>query len=135
MTDQQKQTAEELEEEFEEQLAEEELTDEAEETPEEACEEATEEAPAGEEKPAEEDEDLNTKYLRLAADFQNFRRRTEKETFASFNEGSTRQSLRTVSEFGLRFKLPSSLYTPFSSSTMFSYRRTSALSAVFAATQ
>ena len=74
MTDQQKQTAEELEEALEEQLPEEELTDEAEETPEEPCEEATEEAPAGEEKPAE-DEDLNTKYLRLAADFQNFRRR------------------------------------------------------------
>ena len=78
MTDQQKQTAEELEEALEEQLPEEKLTDGAEETPEEACEEATEEAPAGEEKPAE-DEDLNTKYLRLAADFQNFRRRTEKE--------------------------------------------------------
>ena len=77
MTDQQKQTAEELAEELEEQLAEEELTDEAEEAPEEPCEEAAQE-PAGEEKPAE-DEDLNTKYLRLAADFQNFRRRTEKE--------------------------------------------------------
>ena len=78
MTDQQKQTAEELEEELEKQLPEEELTDEAEEAAEEPCEEAPEEAPAGEEEPAE-DEDLNTKYLRLAADFQNFRRRTEKE--------------------------------------------------------
>ena len=78
MTDQQKQTAEELEEELEKQLPEEELTDEAEEAAEEPCEEAPEEAPAGEEKPVE-DEDLNTKYLRLAADFQNFRRRTEKE--------------------------------------------------------
>ena len=77
MTDQQKQTAEELE----EQLPEEELTEEQAEAdagPEEPCEEATEESPAEEEKPAE-DEDLNTKYLRLAADFQNFRRRTEKE--------------------------------------------------------
>lgn len=34
-----------------------------------------------EEKPEEkkEDEDLNTRYMRLMADFQNFRRRTEKE--------------------------------------------------------
>ncbi|HZK01878.1 MAG TPA: nucleotide exchange factor GrpE, partial [Anaerovoracaceae bacterium] len=32
-----------------------------------------------EEESAEEDEELNTKYLRLAADFQNYRRRVEKE--------------------------------------------------------
>lgn len=64
----------------EEQLPEEELTEEktTEETQEEPCEEAPEEKPEEPEKPAE-DEDLNTKYLRLAADFQNFRRRTEKE--------------------------------------------------------
>jgi molecular chaperone GrpE len=76
MTDQQKTTAEEL---AEDQLPEEELTEEtAEETPEEPCEEVCGEEKAEAEKPAE-DEDLNTKYLRLAADFQNFRRRTEKE--------------------------------------------------------
>ncbi len=76
MTDQQKTTAEEL---AEDQLPEEELTEEtAEETPEEPCEEVCGEEKAEAEKPAEE-EDLNTKYLRLAADFQNFRRRTEKE--------------------------------------------------------
>lgn len=64
----------------EEQLPEEELTEEktTEETQEEPCEEAPEEKPEEPEKQAE-DEDLNTKYLRLAADFQNFRRRTEKE--------------------------------------------------------
>ena len=64
----------------EEQLPEEELTEEktTEETQEEPCEEAPEGKPEEPEKPAE-DEDLNTKYLRLAADFQNFRRRTEKE--------------------------------------------------------
>ena len=83
MTDQQtNRTAE--EEIKEEQLPEEELTEEekTEEPQEEPCEEPCGEAP--EEKPEEpektaEDEDLNTKYLRLAADFQNFRRRTEKE--------------------------------------------------------
>ena len=73
MTDQQKTTAEELAEETaEEQLPEEELI-------EETAEAEPKEQPAGQEKPAEEDEDLNTRYLRLAADFQNFRRRTEKE--------------------------------------------------------
>lgn len=64
----------------EEQLPEEELTEEktTEETQEEPCGDVPEEKPEEPEKQAE-DEDLNTKYLRLAADFQNFRRRTEKE--------------------------------------------------------
>ena len=48
-----------------------------------AKEESTEAKEAkAEEKPVEkkeEDEDLNTRYMRLMADFQNFRRRTEKE--------------------------------------------------------
>ena len=51
------------------------------------------------------------------------------------NSGSTYASLITVSEFGFTLILPSSLYTPFSSSTMFSYRRISAFFAVGTDTQ
>ena len=77
MTDQQRPTAEEP---MEEQLPEEELAEEAAEEQEEPCEETAAEPGKKAEEPAQaEDEDLNTKYLRLAADFQNFRRRTEKE--------------------------------------------------------
>lgn len=42
-------------------------------------EEATNEEATNEDKSTAEDDDLNTKYLRLMADFQNFRRRSEKE--------------------------------------------------------
>ena len=51
------------------------------------------------------------------------------------NSGSTYASLITVSEFGFTLILPSSLYTPFSSSTIFSYRRISAFFAVGTDTQ
>ena len=50
-------------------------------------------------------------------------------------DGSSTQSFNTVKEFGLKFNVPSSLSLPFSSSTKFSYRRTSVWNAVFAATQ
>ncbi|MCQ2565530.1 MAG: nucleotide exchange factor GrpE [Clostridia bacterium] len=76
MTEEQKK--EELKEEKTEQQTEEtpeENTSEPENT-EEKKEEKTEEKPA---EKKEEDEDLNTRYMRLMADFQNFRRRTEKE--------------------------------------------------------
>ena len=75
MTDQQKQTAEEIK---EEQLPEEELTEEekAEELQEEPEEPEEAEEP---EEPEEPEEDWKDKYTRLYAEFQNFRRRTEKE--------------------------------------------------------
>lgn len=74
----------------EEELKEEKTEQQPEETPEEnkenenteSAENAEEKEQKTEEKPAEkkeEDEDLNTRYMRLMADFQNFRRRTEKE--------------------------------------------------------
>ena len=75
----------------EEELKEEKTEQQPEEAPEENKEESENAENAGnaeekeettEEKPAEkkeEDEDLNTRYMRLMADFQNFRRRTEKE--------------------------------------------------------
>lgn len=53
---------------------------EAEETEKDAAEEAeAEEAPSEEKKPDPEEEAMAQKYMRLAADFQNFKRRTEKE--------------------------------------------------------
>ena len=75
----------------EEELKEEKTEQQPEEAPEEnkeesekaeSAENAEEKEEKTEEKPAEkkeEDEDLNTRYMRLMADFQNFRRRTEKE--------------------------------------------------------
>ncbi len=65
----------------------------------EAQEEAKAEA-AGEEKP--EDEDLKAKYLRLAADFQNFKRRTEKEKsdiYAYANEKFALDLLDVIDNF------------------------------------
>ena len=50
----------------------------------------------------EEDEALNTKYLRLMADFQNYKRRAEKEkgdTFAYANEKLVAQLLDVVDSF------------------------------------
>ena len=78
------------EEQKKEELKEEQTEQQSEETPEENTEnqenveeQKTEEQTETktEEKPEEkkEDEDLNTRYMRLMADFQNFRRRTEKE--------------------------------------------------------
>lgn len=61
------------------------------------------ESPKGEEQPAGEDqEELQAKYVRLAADFQNFRRRTEnekKEIYAYANEGLVRELLTVTDNF------------------------------------
>lgn len=68
------------------------------EQPEEAASDEAETAET--EAAAEEDEELNTKYLRLMADFQNFRRRTEKdksEIYARANESIVTELL-TVSD-------------------------------------
>ena len=51
---------------------------------------------------SEEDEALNTKYLRLMADFQNFRRRTEKEKsdiYAFANEKIVKELLDVIDNF------------------------------------
>lgn len=51
---------------------------------------------------AEEEEELNTKYLRLAADFQNFRRRVEKEKndiYAFANEKIMVELLNVIDNF------------------------------------
>lgn len=74
-------TEEQKKDELREEVTEEQKPEDAAEGAEEAkAEEKAEEQPA--EKPEEkkeEDEDLNTRYMRLMADFQNFRRRTDKE--------------------------------------------------------
>ena len=60
-----------------------------------------EEAEKPEEKP-QEDEDLQTKFLRLSADFQNYRRRTEKEKsdiYAFANEKIVLQLLDVLDNF------------------------------------
>ncbi len=65
----------------------------------EAQEEKAEDA---EEKPSPEDEDLQTKFLRLSADFQNYRRRTEKEKsdiYAFANEKIVLQLLDVLDNF------------------------------------
>ena len=57
-------------------------------------------SPAQDAKPDEED--LQTKYLRLAADFQNFRRRTEKEKadiYAYANEKLVKELLDVIDNF------------------------------------
>ena len=54
------------------------------------------------EKKESEEEDLNTKYLRLAADFQNFRRRSEKEKsdiYAYANEKIVVELLDVIDNF------------------------------------
>ena len=100
MTDQQKQTAEEIEETVEEpvEAAEETLTEE--EKTEEPQEEPCEEAP--EEKPEEPGEDWKDKYTRLYAEFQNFRRRTDKEKsdiYAFANEKFAMGLLEVIDNF------------------------------------
>ena len=68
---------------------------------------AQEDETAAEEKegaaePAAEDEDMKTKYLRLAADFQNFKRRTEKEKsdiYAYANEKIALDLLDVIDNF------------------------------------
>jgi molecular chaperone GrpE len=75
--------------------------DEQKETEEKTEDEAKDEAEA-EEKKSEEDEALNTKYLRLMADFQNYKRRTEKEKgdiYSYANEKLVSQLLEVVDNF------------------------------------
>ena len=65
------------------------------------AEESEKQAEAPEEKP-QEDEDLQTKFLRLSADFQNYRRRTEKEKsdiYAFANEKIVLQLLDVLDNF------------------------------------
>ncbi len=96
----------------EEKITEEQASDqmpEAEESPgegpaEEPCEEQAAEAPEAEaqEEKKEEDEDLQTKFLRLSADFANYRRRTEKEKsdiYAFANEKIALQLLDVIDNF------------------------------------
>ena len=83
------------EEKKEEILEEEELKDEAE-------EETVEEEEKKEPETTEEDEALETKYLRLMADFQNFRKRTEKEksdVYAYANEAIALRLLTVMDNF------------------------------------
>ena len=65
--------------------------------------EAEDKAPEAEDKEAQKaEEDLQTKYLRLAADFQNFRRRTEKEKsdiYAFANEKIMTDALTVLDNF------------------------------------
>ena len=72
----------------------------------EGAEAAEDEAAAAETKeeaaPTQEDEDMKTKYLRLAADFQNFKRRTEKEKadiYAYANEKMALDLLDVIDNF------------------------------------
>jgi len=53
----------------------------------EAQEKTADEQPAQEEKEAEEAESADMKYLRLAADFQNYKKRTERERYERYTEG------------------------------------------------
>ena len=79
----------------------------AEEIKDEACEtaeEQTQEQEAQAEEPAKdpEEEALNAKYLRLMADFQNFKRRTEKEKndiYAFANEKIVSELLNVIDNF------------------------------------
>lgn len=76
-------------------------TPDTEETKEEAGEEQTEDQADTEEK-SEEDEALNSKYLRLMADFQNYKRRVEKEKsdiYAYANEKLVSQLLDVIDNF------------------------------------
>ena len=73
------------------------------ETAETAQEEEAAEAPAEEKKEmSAEDEALNMKYMRLMADFQNFKRRTEKEKsdiYAFANEKIVSELLNVIDNF------------------------------------
>ena len=75
-----------------------------EETCEEACETAEEQTEEQQADPAKEPEEeaLNAKYLRLMADFQNYRRRTEKEKndiYAFANEKIVSELLNVIDNF------------------------------------
>lgn len=57
---------------------------------------------ADQEKPAKEEEELNTRYLRLAADFQNYKKRVEKEKsdiYAYANEKIVVELLDVIDNF------------------------------------
>ena len=76
----------------------------AEEVKEEACEAAEPQTEEPEAEPAKdpEEEALNAKYLRLMADFQNYRRRTEKEKndiYAFANEKIVSELLNVIDNF------------------------------------
>ena len=76
----------------------------AEEIKEEACETAEPQTEEPEAEPAKdpEEEALNAKYLRLMADFQNFKRRTEKEKndiYAFANEKIVSELLNVIDNF------------------------------------
>ncbi len=86
------------EEEKKEEILEEEEKAETEENEEQAEEKQEEETPVT----TEEDEALETKYLRLMADFQNFRKRTEKEksdVYAYANEAIALKLLTVMDNF------------------------------------
>ncbi len=85
---------------LEEEVIEETSGEETEETQAEEKVEATEEAETKESNP--EDEALNERYLRLMADFQNFKRRTEKEKgdiYAFANEKIIGELLNVIDNF------------------------------------
>jgi len=52
-----------------------------------ACDEELEEAIDEPEKESTEDESADVKYLRLAADFQNYKKRTERERYERYTDG------------------------------------------------
>ncbi|MEG0391406.1 MAG: nucleotide exchange factor GrpE [Anaerovoracaceae bacterium] len=85
----------------EENLAEETVTEETA-TPQSEEETAEAKEASAKDTPKEEDEDLNTKYLRLMADFQNYKRRSEKERgdiHAYANEKIVNQLLEVMDNF------------------------------------
>jgi len=64
----------------------------------------------------EPDEDLNTKYLRLMADFQNYKRRTEKEKgdiYAFANEKILSELLEVIDDFDRALGLEGASAEPF----------------------
>ena len=89
--------------EMEKELEKDQVTPEQEEPAQEAAETEEAEASGAEEVAAtQEDEDMKTKYLRLAADFQNFKRRTEKEKsdiYAYANEKFALDLLDVIDNF------------------------------------
>ena len=89
--------------EMEKELEKDQVTPETEEAAQETAEAEEAEAPAAEAAaPTQEEEDMKTKYLRLAADFQNFKRRTEKEKsdiYAYANEKFALDLLDVIDNF------------------------------------
>ena len=89
--------------EMEKELEKDQVTPEQEEPAQETAEAEEEEASGAEEVAAtQEEEDMKTKYLRLAADFQNFKRRTEKEKsdiYAYANEKFALDLLDVIDNF------------------------------------